>query len=763
MPRKNTRKREKAIRAAMGSLRRHKNPALENAERAAARRSAGTSPARTSRTYSSDPEPFEASSVTVTGTFSYSGRGYGFVRPDEEFADEIPGDVFIPPRETKGAMTGDRVTVLASFTGPREDGGRGCEGEVLSVEPAAASLIGTLRSAGGFWWVEPDSKRWGVTVSVPRKDVENAGAREGWKVEAVPAGAPFFVRGRTSIREHGGRVRREDERIPVCEAEGRIASVFGDGLTRDANYAAILTGCGIRTSFPESVLEDADRAAREDVDLSADLSRIDLRDRILFTIDGAGAKDLDDAVSLERRGDGWVLGVHIADVSHYVRPGSPTEREAVLRGTSVYFTDKVVPMLPESLSNGACSLNPGEDRYAVTAEVSLNAEGERCGARIFRSLIRSRVRGVYSEVNDLFEKGADSPFAEKYAEVLPMLRDMHGLYLLLAERSRKRGVLELEDAEAVILLDENGDPAEVVRAERGDGERLIEQFMLQANMAVAETLQNLGLPCLYRVHAKPDADKLRAFALFAGSLGLDTRGIVPDSAEQTGAREELPSDELIRRLSAILSDAEERGMGPMISIMLLRSMMKAKYQAVPARHFGLGTDLYCHFTSPIRRYPDLFVHSVITAVLEKTGAPYLTAGMNVPLSAAAEFAKIASDRGFTSSECEVRAMDAERDIEDLYLTLYMARHIGETFRTVISGVTRNGVFVRCENLAEGFIPADSWPGARTDEEHMTLTVRGVRYTLGSPLEATLTEADPGTRRITFAPKTDPEPGGSLYA
>ena len=259
MPRKQTRKREKAIRAAMGSLRRHKNPALENAERKLSRTHAA--PARTGRTYSSDPEPFESSSVTVTGIFSYSGRGYGFCRPDEEYADEIPGDVFIPPRETKGAMTGDRVTVLASFTGLREDGTRGCEGEVLSVEPAAASLIGTLRSSGGFWWVEPDSRRWGVTVSVPRKDVENAGAREGWKVETVPAGSPFFVRARTSFREHGSRVRREDERIPVCEAEGRIASVFGDGLTRDANYAAILTGCGIRTSFPESVLEDADRAA----------------------------------------------------------------------------------------------------------------------------------------------------------------------------------------------------------------------------------------------------------------------------------------------------------------------------------------------------------------------------------------------------------------------------------------------------------------------------------------------------------------------
>ena len=753
MPRKNARKREKAIRAAMGSLRRHKNPALEAAERSRRTAAKKPEPAR-ERTYSSDPAPFSDETVIVTGTFSYSGRGFGFCRPDEEFAQELPGDVFIPPRLTKGAMTGDRVTVEASFTDMREDGSRGCEGEVLSVESAASSLIGTLRSAGGVWWVEPDSRRWGVSVSVPRKDAENAGAREGWKVEVVPAGNPYFVRGLTSS-VHGGRSTRTDRfgtvTAPACEVEGRIASVFGDGLTRDANYAAILAGCGIRTAFPESVLEAADLSAREPVDAAADPSRIDLRDRVLFTIDGAGAKDLDDAVSLERTERGWVLGVHIADVSHYVRPGTPAEKEAVLRGTSVYFTDKVVPMLPQSLSNGACSLNAGEDRYALTAEVTLDAQGNRVGTKIFRSVIRSRVRGVYSEVNDIFENGEASPFAEKYAEVLPMLREMHALYLLLAERSRERGVLELEDSEAVILLDENGEPCAVMPAVRGDGERLIEQFMLQANMGVAETLTGLKLPCLYRTHARPDRDKLNAFAVFASSLGLNTRNIVPDSAEQTGARRELPEDELIRRLGMILADAEERGMGPMISLMLLRSMMKAKYLSVPARHFGLGADLYCHFTSPIRRYPDLFVHSVITAVLEQSGAPFLTAGMNVPVSAAAAFARIASDRAFTSSECEVRAMDAERDIEDLYLTLYMARHIGETFRAVVSGVTRTGVFVRWDNLAEGFIPAENWPGLRTDEEHLTASVHGTTYTLGSPLDVILTEADPGTRRITFLP------------
>jgi ribonuclease R len=749
MPRKNARKREKAIRAAMGSLRRKKNPALAAAEKKPNKRPAASKPT-VLRAYSSDESP-----STITGIFSYSGKGYGFCQPDEEFVRQGIGDVFIPPRQTKGAMTGDRVTVSAEHTGLRDDGTNGYEGEVLTVEPAASSLIGTLRSFGGDWWVEPDSKRWGVTVSVPRKDAEVSGASDGWKVEVVPSGGPYFARERVSS------FRGRSFGAPSCEVEGRIASVFGDGLTRDANYAAILTGCGIRTSFPESVLAAADASASAPVDPSSDPERRDLRGKVIFTIDGAGAKDLDDAISLEKKDGGWILGVHIADVSHYVRPDSPPEKEAVLRGTSVYFTDKVVPMLPESLSNGACSLNAGADRYAMTAEVTLDASGVRTGTRIFRSLIRSRVRGVYSEVNDLLEKGADSPFAEKYAEVLPTLSDMAELYRILRDRAKREGSLELEDAEAVILLDENGNPCDVVRAERGDGERLIEQFMLQANMGVAETMHALGLPCLYRVHARPDDDKLRAFAVFASGVGLDTRGIVTEKDESSGRKtdgkdRELPANELIRRLSAILSDAEERGMGPMISVMLLRSMMKAKYQAVPARHFGLGAELYCHFTSPIRRYPDPFVHSVLTAVFERTGCGELTAQSEVNPNTAADFAKVAAERAFTSSDCEVRAMDAERDIENLYLTLYMARHIGEEFHAAVSGVTKNGMFVRCDNLAEGFVPADCWPGARTDEEHMTLTAKGRTWTLGSPMDVILTEADPGTRRITFAPKqSDP--------
>ncbi len=729
MPRKNARKREKIISRAMGNRGKTRNPALEAFENA---RQTREKKKKAGRVYASD-DPIRDRTGTrsvITGTFSYSGRGFGFVTPDEGFGKE---DVFIPPRETMGAMTGDRVSVSV-----KGKGADGPEGEILSVERVNRSIIGTLHLGRGWATVTPDARRFGVEIAVPAKDAELAGAKDGWKVEVVPAEEPFFSR-------RAARDILAPADMPRCDAAGRIASVFGNGLTREANYAAILASCGIRTEFPESVLAYADEAAREELVLTP--GRVDLRDRVIFTIDGAGAKDLDDAISLVKTEDGWVLGVHIADVSHYVRPDSPAEVEARLRGTSVYFTDKVVPMLPESLSNGACSLNAGEDKYALSAEMTLDAQGRRTSVRIFKSLIRSRVRGVYAEVNDLFEQGEASPFAEKYRAVMPMLFEMKTLYELLAGRAKARGVLELEDAEAVIVLDDEGRPADIVRAERGIGEKLIEQFMLEANMGVAETLLSLGLPGLYRVHEKPDREKIAAFAAFVSALGISAHGITPAGAEK---REPTPK-ELLLKFGQILDDAEARGMKPTVSQVLLRSLMKAKYQAVCAPHFGLGAEKYCHFTSPIRRYPDLFVHAVITAVLEKTGLDHLGGDVTVPGRPAAYFEDAAPERGLSSSDCELRALEAERGIEDLYMTLYMADRIGEAFDATVISVTKNGMFVSTDQLVEGFVPASAFPVAKTDEEKMTLTVGRRVYTLGSRLRVRLTEADVSARRITFAP------------
>lgn len=669
---------------------------------------------------------------TIEGTFSYSGRGFGFCMPDPEYNLE---DVFIPPRKTMGAMTGDRVTVEVYPRDSFSSRPGSMEGEVVSVEHKTDSIIGTLHVCRGYSYLTPDAKRFGVNIYIPDKDVDVSGAKDNDKIEIVPSGEEFFTRTR-SITVRG------PHDMPYFDTEGRISTVFGSSLTRDANYSAILYSAGIRTEFPESVLRHADEVSKQPISSE---NRVDLRNKLILTIDGAGAKDLDDAISLEKTDDGYILGVHIADVSHYVRQHTPTEEEAVLRGTSVYFTDKVVPMLPESLSNDACSLNAGTDKYALSAEITLGKNGQRLGTKIYKSILRSSVRGVYSEVNDLFEHGESSEFHDKYSAVYPMLTDMFELYEILRTNAEKRGTMELEDSEAVIILDNDGKPVDIVRRERGDGEKLIEQFMLQANMGVAEVLNSLHLPCLYRIHEKPDTEKIRSFTVFAHNVGLNVSGL--NSAEL----ENMSSSELSDRLMAVLDEAKERGIGNIVSSVLLRSMMKAKYVSHCLPHFGLGAEKYCHFTSPIRRYPDLFVHTVITETLEKTGLKELSSGAPFENDPVANLTRIAEDRGASSSECEIRAQGAERDIEDLYMALYMADKIGEVFDVTVSSVIRSGMFVQCENLVEGFVPASYYPASKINEELMTLTVGQTVYSLGSPLRVRLTDVDISGGKITFEP------------
>lgn len=675
--------------------------------------------------------------ITISGTFSYSGKGFGFVIPDREIFGNAE-DIFIAPRKTMGAMTGDAVTVTAK---PDRQGR--LEGEVIHADYSLGRIIGTLHICRGYSYVEPDNKRYGIIAYIPDKDVENSGALDGYKVEIEPSGEPFFTRTK-SITVRGPRD------MPYFDTVGRISRVFGDSVTRDANYSAILYSHGIRCEFPDRVLTHAEEVSREEI---VPDGRHDLRDKLIFTIDGAGAKDLDDAISLEKNADGnWELGVHIADVAHYVRQNTPTEEEARLRGTSIYFTDKVIPMLPEYLSNDACSLGADTDKYALSAIITLDSDGNRLSTKIFKSIIRSRIRGVYSEVNSVFENGKNSEFYEKYADAADMLSDMHELYEILKKKSDDRGVLELEDTEAVIILDESGTPVDVVRRERGDGEKLIEQFMLQANMGVAEVLKSLSLPCLYRTHEKPDGDKIRSFAVFAHNLGLSTRGIVNSEMSSIEMTPALLSEKLMQ----ILSDANEKGIGPMVSTMLLRSMMKAKYQSVCSMHFGLGAETYCHFTSPIRRYPDLFVHTVITEVLEKYGIGELTSDSSVTSNAVPALEKIAHERGVSSSETEITAQTAEREIEDLYMTLYMSSRIGEVFHVTVSSVIRSGMFVQCDNLVEGFVPASFYPGAKINEDFMTLTVGSKVYTLGTQLDVRLIEADVSAGKITFEPVRNTE-------
>lgn len=688
-----------------------------------------------------NPRRDRSDDIVLDCRFSYSGRGFGFAVPVE--ADKSLGeDIFISPRASLGAMTGDLVRVRVFR---RPGSGHSAEGEVTAVlEHTVEAITGRLIVADDYAAVKPDNEKLRVLVYVPLEDCDMIGAKDGDKVEILPDGEPCFTRSR-SITIQRRKQNKYDE-IPFFDTKGRIVTLFGNSAGKEANYAAILHSSGIRTEFPPYVKNAAKTAADQPL---TPAGRVDLRDRILFTIDGADAKDLDDAISLEKNAEGdWVLGVHIADVSHYVPYDACVEKEARARGTSVYFTDKVIPMLPEELSNGACSLNAGTDKYALSCEITLTPGGVRKKTEIYKSILRSTVRGVYSEVNDLFANGDASPFREKYAAAYPMLTEMRSLYRILKSQADNRGVMELEDAEAKILLNEEGFPIEIVRRERGDAEKMIEQFMLQANMGVAETMQKKELPCLYRIHEEPDKDKIRAFAVYAHNLGLPTFGLTAESGEET----ETAGTRLSDRLMSILAEASRREIGDIVSSVLLRSMMKAKYVATSGAHFGLGAETYCHFTSPIRRYPDLFVHTVLTAVLPYTPDGRLTSDTVLPPEAIPQtLALAAPERGVSSTDTEINAQQAEWKIEDLYMALYMSDKVGQVFDVTVVSVMKFGLFVQCGNLVEGLIPAPLFENAVVNEAFCTLRSGSTLYTLGTKMQARLVEADPANGRITFAP------------
>ncbi len=505
-------------------------------------------------------------------------------------------------------------------------------------------------------------------------------------------------------------------------AQARLSKVFGAADSKEANYDSILSSYGIMSEFPRSVIEEADRVSREEISLS---DRVDLRNELIFTLDGADAKDLDDAISLKVTEDGWELGVHIADVSHYVKEGSELDREAMARGTSVYFTDKVVPMLPKSLSNGACSLNSGEDKYAMSAIITLDKNAKLTGTKIEKSVIRSCLRGVYSEANDLLRLGDSSRFYSKYKHVYTTLCEMYRLFKKRERIAARRGYVELESVESKIILDGDGSPLDIVRFERGESERLIEQFMLLANEGVATYMSKLKLPCIYRIHESPDDEKVRNFVNFCSNYQLD---ITPLTASGVCALS----------YQKILSEAQEKGIADIVSGSMLRSFMKAKYSEIRSHHFGLALDYYAHFTSPIRRYPDLAVHRILS--LAQATYP----------DKAKKYSSFAREAAVRSSENELRALSAERAIEDLYKTLYMKGHIGEEFKAKIISVQSFGFFAMLDNTCEGLVPVASLDGFYVySEQKNTLASKHMIFSPGDIVKIKVACADTVRRRVEF--------------
>ncbi len=639
--------------------------------------------------------------VCIRGVFSSSKSGFGFVTPIDQDAVR---DIFIPEDRTGGAIDGDLVEIVY-HTYTSRFGEEKTEGRVRKiVEYGRKTLIGTVYrdgfSHGGKrrhdhrYVLLPDDSR--ITLRPIITDL--CGSCEGDKVEA--------------------HIRRG-----VYPIECTVIRNFGDAYSRSANYEAILAESEIPTDFTPEQLAEAEFLAAIPI---TDEGRVRRDSDVIFTIDGIGAKDLDDAISLKKlRGGEWQLGVHIADVSYYVRERTHLDRAVMARGTSVYFTDKVVPMLPPSLSNGICSLNANEDKYALSAIIRLSPRGEIISTRIEPSVIRSRVRGVYSEVNSIFAGSADAEIKKKYKSVIPSLLKMRELYEVLRAKSEARGALELESSESEVILDAEGMPCDVIKRERGISERMIEQFMLAANEGVARLLTERGIPCVYRIHEVPPEDKLSEFILFAHNLGFDTSYISKDKA--------APSD-----LSRLLHAARERGILTPISYSMLRSMSKARYSEVRSLHFGLNIDCYCHFTSPIRRLSDLATHRIIHRVLLEGRRSEQYVGYARRAAAAA-------------SEAELRALGAERRIENLYKTIYMEGFLGEEFEATVSSVTSFGFFAMLDNTCEGLVPISELPGSFIfDEKNISLRSRDVTYRLGDRVRIVVEEADVMRGKLRFS-------------
>ena len=623
-------------------------------------------------------------------------RTYGYAAKEGESAR-----IFIPGRDLRGAMNGD--VVLLQPTGERD--GAPEAAVVTIIEEAQVQTAGMLIVEDGTLRFLPD------TLCRQALKITNLGDFEGQEGDKVIA---------TVVR----RGKRHSEH------EVRVDASLGSAESAKACCEAIVAVSGIPMEFPEDVLIEAETLSERGI-LPDDLNgRLDLRDSedVIFTIDGFDAKDLDDAISIAKTDTGYRLGVHIADVSHYVRPDSALDREAISRGTSVYYADQVIPMLPKALSNGICSLFPDVDRLAFSALMELDEKGELVDFSFRKTVIRSRVKGVYREVNAIFDGTADAETEAKYQDVKPSLLLLNQLREVRMAERKKRGAPSLETEESAFLLDENGVCNGIVPRTRGNGEELIEECMLLANEAAAKTAKMRNLPFVYRVHALPPEEKCARL-----TQALDRLGVPHPQLDAP-----KPKD-----FSKILENVAEDARKSVVHNLVLRSMAKADYETDAIGHFGLALEDYCHFTSPIRRYPDLAIHRILSADC-----------CGEKLENARQFAKNAAIAGTTT---EQRAVQTERDCEDCYRAEFMQNHIGERFEGVISGVTDFGIYVMLENTVEGLIPLDSLPNDDyAFDGFFTLSALsgGVSYTLGQAISVVCVRANVANGNVDFALAND---------
>lgn len=620
------------------------------------------------------------------------GNRHGFAFIIREDGGE---DIFVPARNLHGAM--HRDLVLCRLTG---NGGRSAEGEVVSVlERGTDTLVGTYLYSHGYGFVEPDDIRYYKDIFIPQE--ARGGARNGQKVVVKIIDYPDFRK----------------------NPEGKIIEVLGETGSIEADILSIMRSFDLYEEFNGRTLRAAARAP-QGVSEDELAGREDFRDDVVITIDGEDAKDLDDAISISKDGEDFILGVHIADVSHYVEEGSPLDTEALKRGTSVYFPDRVLPMLPRELSNGICSLHPGVDRLTLSVIMRVNSQGKVTSSRISKSVIRSKARMTYASVQKILD--GDEREREKYPHLLGALELMRQLAEVLISKRGRRGSIDFDLPECKVILREDGEVAHIAPYPRGMSNRIIEEFMILANETVAETFFKKELPFVYRIHEEPSVEKLLAFQTLLKSLGYRlNNGSHPS-----------PSD-----FAMLLAEIEGKPEYPIINKVMLRTMMKARYSPDCIGHFGLASKYYCHFTSPIRRYPDLMIHRIIKRSMD--GDPRLKQD---------RMRELVREVSLRSSERERVAEESEREIDDYYKARFMEKRIGEEYEGVISGVTDFGIFVELPNTVEGMVRIESLPRDvyKLDKELYLLKGKNHSFRLGEKVRVKVEYADARTRRIDFS-------------
>ncbi len=635
----------------------------------------------------------------IEGIFRANEKGFGFVEIENQ-----EEDLFVPAKHVNGALNGD--TVRVSITKPKE-GTKKAEVKVIKiVKRERETLVGIFQANKNFGFVVPDDKKFGTDVFVSKNKCKNANNNDKVIVKII------------KYPEKGKN------------AEGEIIEVLGNSNQAGIDMLSVIREFDLPNEFPDFVKEEA-KAISQVIDESDIKNRKDLRGDTIFTIDGEDAKDLDDAINVYKNNDGnYCLDVHIADVSYYVKDGSKLDKEAIKRGTSVYMFDRVIPMLPFELSNGICSLNAGEDRFALSCSMEIDKKGNVISGDVYKSVIKVTERMSYTDVNKILNN-LDEEVTKKYNKYIDNFKLMEELALILKQRRLEQGYLNLDIPESKIILDENGKAIEVKKYETTFANEIIEQFMLTANETVAEKFYWLEAPFIYRVHEEPEYDKIQETNKFLFNIG-----------EKINCSKECIKP---KSFSDVLDKLKGTEYEKVISTLILRTLKVARYEAENKGHFGIASKYYCHFTSPIRRYPDLFIHRIISEYIKK--------GYNIDEERLSDMRTKAEKYAETSSETEKLATKAEREAEDIKKAEFMEDKIGMEYMGIVSSITAFGMFVELESTVEGLIRFENMGNEYFiyDENRKTLTGERTnrRFKIGDQVKIGVIAANKALRKIAF--------------